>query len=285
MKIIILAGGKTNLPGKLKNVPKSLIEIKQRPLLEYQLDLLKKYKLNDIRLSLYYKADEILKYLKKKDKKAKITGKKGKVAGIEYIVGPKALGTGGAIRNAAKDLKKDFMVMNGDVLCNMKISEFIKFYKKNISEPRFFASSPLVKKLPGPPQLLPLPVSPLRKRVSYEDILGAMAVFYTQDTADLGLVKVKNDRVVEFIEKPDYQYSGYINAGFYILSPKIFETKAYKSKKITEPFAIEQVIFPEVAKNSQLMGYVHRGLWTDIGSEAGLKKAEERVAERLEEKE
>lgn len=279
MKVVILAGGKTALPGKLKNIPKSLIEIKGRPLLDYQLDLLKKYKLNDIRLSLYYKAGDILKYLKKKDKKAKITGKKGKVAGIEYVIGSKPLGTGGAIRNAAKDLKKDFMVINGDVLCNMKISEFIKFYKKNILEPRSFT-------LPTPPKIPSVKIKiPLKKRLPYEDILGAMSVFYTQDTAELGLVKVKNDRVVEFIEKPDYQYSGYINAGFYILSPQIFQTKSYKSKKLTEPFAIERVVFPEVAETHQLLGYVHRGLWADIGSEAGLKKAEERVAERLEEKE
>jgi NDP-sugar pyrophosphorylase family protein len=279
MKVIILAGGKTDLPGKLKSIPKSLIEIKGRPLLDYQLDLLKKYKFNDIRLTLYYKADEILKHLKKKDKKAKITGKKGKIAGIEYIIGPKALGTGGAVRNAAKDLKKDFLVINGDVLCNMRISDFVKFYKKNILEPRSFT-------LPTPPKLPSVKIkTPLRKRLSYEDILGAMSVFYTQETADLGLVKVKNDRVVEFVEKPDYQYSGYINAGFYVLSPQIFQTKSYKSKKLNESFAIERVIFPELAENHQLLGYVHRGLWTDIGSEAGLKKAEERVAERLEEKE
>lgn len=279
MKVIILAGGKTNLPGKLNNIPKSLIEIKGRPLLEYQLDLLKKYKLNDIRLALYYKADEILKYLKKKDKKGKITGKKGKVAGIEYIIGPKALGTGGAIRNAAKDLKKDFIVMNGDVLCNMKISDFIKFYKKNVSEPRSFT-------LPTPLKIPSVRIrTPLKRRLPYEEILGAMAVFYTQDTADLGLVKAKNDRVIEFTEKPDYQYSGYINAGFYILSPQIFQTKAYKSQKITDSFAVENIVFPELAKESQLLGYVHRGLWTDIGSEEGLKRAEERIVERLEEKE
>ena len=78
MKVIILAGGKTNLPDKLENVPKSLIEINKRPLLEYQLDLLKKYKLNDIRLALCYKADEILKYLKKKIKKLKSLAGEGR---------------------------------------------------------------------------------------------------------------------------------------------------------------------------------------------------------------
>lgn len=79
--------------------------------------------------------------------------------------------------------------------------------------------------------------------------------------------------------------SGYINAGFYILSPKVFQTKSFKSKKSTESFAIEEVVFPELAKESQLLGYVHRGLWTDIGSEEGLEKAEKRIVERLEEKE
>jgi len=272
MKVIILAGGKTNLPGKLKNIPKSLIKVKDRPLLEYQLDLLKKYKLDsDVRLSLYYKAEEILDYLKKKDPKAKITGKKGKIAGIEYVVGSKPLGTGGAIRNAVKDLKKDFMVINGDVLANINLTEYIKFYKKNISEPRFFASSAFVRAYT--PKILPLGISPFRKRVPYENILGTMAVFYTQDVSELGLVKVKNNRMVEFTEKPDYQYSGYINAGFYILSPQVFQVKIYKSKKPGERFPIETNIFPELAKNSQLLVYVHRGLWADIGSEEGLEKA------------
>lgn len=267
MKVIILAGGKTNLPGKLKNIPKSLIEIKGRPLLEYQLDLLKKYKLDgDVRLTLYFRAKDILKYLKKKDPKAKISGKKGKVAGIEYIIGPKMLGTGGAIRNAAKDLKKDFMVMNGDVLTNINLAEYPKFYKNNISEPRFFS------------------FLPFKKRVSFETTLGAMAVFYTQDVGEMGLVKVKNDRMVKFTEKPDYPTSGYLNAGFYILSPQIFQTKEFKSKKQSQAFPIEKEIFPKLAENDQLLVYVHRGLWTDIGSNEGLEKADS-IAEKLNEKE
>ena len=275
MKVIILAGGKTNLPGKLKNIPKSLIEVKGKPLLEYQLDLLKRYKLNgDIRLALEFKADEILNYLKKKDKKGRITGKKGKIAGIEYVIGPKPLGTGGTIRNAVKDVKKDFMVMNGDILTNINLSEFIKFYKKNVSEPRSFLF-PSIPKIPSVKIK-----TPLKKRVSYEDILGAIAVFYTQDISEMGLVKVKNDRMIEFAEKPDYQYSGYINAGFYILSPQVFKTKIYKSQRLNKPFAVEKIVFPELAKNSQLLAYVHRGLWTDIGSEEGLAKAEI-IAEKL----
>ncbi|HUT96359.1 MAG TPA: NDP-sugar synthase [Candidatus Paceibacterota bacterium] len=282
MKVIILAGGKTDLPGKLKNIPKSLIKIKGKPLLEYQLDLLKKYKFDDIRLSLHYKAEEILKYLKIKDPQANISGKTGKVAGIEYIVEIKPLGTGGAIRSASKDLKKDFLVMNGDTLSNFNLNDFIKFYKNNISEPRFFPSSSFVRSIT--PDIFPLEISPLRKRVSYEEILGAMAVYYDQNVNGMGLVKTKNNRVVEFQEDPEYQYSGYVNAGFYVLSPQLLQTKCMRAKKKDEAFAIEECIFPLLAEKKQLLAFIHRGLWTDIGSEEGLAKVEN-IVEKLTEKE
>jgi len=280
MKIIILAGGKTNLPGKLKNIPKSLIPIKGRPLIEYQLDLLKKYKFNDICLSLFYKAEEILNYLKSKDPKADISKRRGKIAGIEYIVGAKPLGTGGAIREAAQGLKKDFIVTNGDILSNIDLNQFIDFYKKNISRPRFFPSSKFFQNIT--PRILPLGISPLRKRVSYEDVLGAMAVFYEQDINGMGLVKTKNDRVVEFKQDPDYQYSGYLNAGFYVLSPEIFNLKCMKAKKKNEAFSIEKCFFTDFAENNQLLAFVHRGLWTDIGSEEGLEKAKN-IVEKINE--
>lgn len=280
MRVIILAGGKTNLPGKLKNIPKSLIEINKRPVLEYQLDLLKKYKFNDIRLSLYYGADKILEYLKTKDPQADISKKQGKVAGIEYVIGSKAMGTGGAIRLVSRDIKKDFMVMNGDVLTNINLNQFIDFYKKNISQPRFFPSSTFLQTIT--PRILPLEISPLRKRVSYENVLGAMAVYYDQNVNGLGLVKTKNEKVTEFSQDPDYQYAGYVNAGFYILSPEVFKIKSLKSKKKTEAFRIEDDVFPELAKKSQLLAYVHAGLWTDVGTEEGLARAQE-IVEKLNE--
>lgn len=272
MKVIILAGGKTELPGKLKNIPKSLIKVKGKPLLEYQLDLLRKYKFNDIRLSLHYKAEEILKYLKIKDPKANISRKTGKVAEIEYVIGTKPLGTGGAIKLASKDLNKDFLVMNGDILSNFNLNEFVKFYRNNVSEPRFFPSSSFIRSIT--PTIFPLEIFPLRKRVPYEEILGAMAVYYDQNVKGMGLVKTKNNRVVEFREDPERQYSGYVNAGFYILSPQLLKTKCMRAKKKSEAFAIEECIFPLLAEKKQLLAFVHRGLWTDIGSEEGLAKAE-----------
>jgi len=280
MRVIILAGGKTNLPGKLKNTPKSLIQIKGKPLIEYQLELLKKYKFSDICLSLYFGADKILEYLKTKDPQADISKKQGKVAGIEYIIGLKALGTGGAIKSAAQKIKKDFIVMNGDILTNINLNDYVNFYKKNISQPRFFPSSSFMQNIT--PRILPLEISPLRKRVPHKDIIGAMAVSYEQNVNGFGLIKTKNEKVVEFLHDPDYQYAGYVNAGFYILSPEVFKIKCLKLKKKSETFRIEDCVFPELAKKNQLLAYVHRGLWADIGTEEGLEKADA-IVERLNE--
>lgn len=115
MKIIILAGGKaTRLPKSAKNIPKPLVKIGKKTILQHQIDLLEKHGLTDIRFSLGYMADAIIKYLNGK---------------YEYVVEPKPLGTGGAIKFASKDLKEDFMVLNGDILSDINLSEFIKSHK------------------------------------------------------------------------------------------------------------------------------------------------------------
>ena len=59
----------------------------------------------------------------------------------------KAMGTGGAIRLASRDIKKDFMVMNGDVLTNINLNQFVDFYKKNISQ-RPALLPPIRRKIP-----------------------------------------------------------------------------------------------------------------------------------------
>lgn len=173
MKIIILAGGKsTRLPQSTKNIPKALIKIAGKPILQYQIDLLKKHKLNDIRFSLGDKADQIIKYLKGK---------------YEYIIEPKPLGTGGAIRFASKDLKEEFMVLNGDNLMDINLTKFVQFHKKH-------------------------------------SLINSMIGWFCKDARNWGLIKNKGIKILEFKEKPKKKCQGLINAGVYILSPEIFDS-------------------------------------------------------------
>jgi len=221
MKVIILAGGKgTRLPESAKNIPKPLVEIAGKPILRHQIDLLEKHGLTDVRFSLGYMSDKIINYLDGRH---------------EYVIEPAPLGTGGAIKFASRDLKEDFMVLNGDILSDINLSEFIAKYQYNDNVSR--------------------------------QTLGAISLFFQNDASDYGLVQIENERVTDFLEKPNQKCSGHINAGFYILSPKIFENVS------RETFSIERDVFPEMVRKGQLVAYIHKGYWTDLGTEERLEKA------------
>jgi len=120
MKVIILAGGKaTRLPKSAKKISKSLVKIKGKPFLDWQLSLLKKYGFNDLRFSLGEKADQIIKFLKKKKIK------------FEYLVEKEPLLTGGAIKFASRDLEEPMMVVNADILTDLNLKKFYKVFEKN----------------------------------------------------------------------------------------------------------------------------------------------------------
>ena len=114
MKVIILAGGKgTRLPDSAKDIPKVLVEVAGRPYLAHQIKRLREQGFNDIRLSLGYRADLVIQWLKDMRET------------IEYVVEGEPLGTGGAIKYAAEDTKEPFMVLNGDVLADFNFNHAV----------------------------------------------------------------------------------------------------------------------------------------------------------------
>jgi len=78
-------------------------------------------------------------------------------------------------------------------------------------------------------------------------VLALTIVGYTKGC---GLVRLEGEQITEFIEKhPEEQGSKFINAGAYILSPKIFEYIP-EGKKVS----IEKEVFPILAKEGKLFG-------------------------------
>ena len=174
MKVIILAGGRgTRLPQSARDIPKVLVEINGKTILDHQLELLAKHGLTDIRLALGFRADQIIAHIKDKGQD-----------NVGYVIEPEPLGTGGGVRFAAKGLKEDFMVLNGDTVSDFNFSEILQSHE------------------PG----TPLIVSTWR-----------------EDARDFGLLGIVGDRIQAFLEKPETLRPGFINAGCYILHSKHFE--------------------------------------------------------------
>lgn len=115
MKAIILAGGfGTRLAHISGGKPKPLVDVAGKPILERQISFLLSHGINDIRLSLHHKADQIIEFCV------------GKWPGhFEYVVEPSPLGTGGGIRFASKDISHPFLVVNGDILSDINVTQFV----------------------------------------------------------------------------------------------------------------------------------------------------------------
>ncbi len=119
MKAVILAGGEgTRLRPLTLKVPKPVVPIVNVPFLCYQLELLKKYNIDETILSIGYQPEKIQSVLGDSNK-------------LHYIVENVPLGTAGAYKNAESFLDGATLVFNGDILCNFDLNKIIRFHQEN----------------------------------------------------------------------------------------------------------------------------------------------------------
>jgi histidinol-phosphate phosphatase family protein len=112
-QLIILAGGAgTRLRARLGDLPKPMIPIGGKPLLEHQVELAKKYGFTDLIFFVHYRADLIEKYFG--------DGKKFGVQ-IRYILEKEPLGTAGAVLAGFEELADRFVVLYGDTMVNVDL--------------------------------------------------------------------------------------------------------------------------------------------------------------------
>lgn len=122
MKALFLAGGLgTRLKPITNDLPKPMVPIMGKPLLERNIKNLKNHGVDEIVLSTCFKPHKIEKYFE--------DGRKIGVK-ISYISEDVPLGTAGAIKNAQSFLDDTFLVFNADILSDIDISEMIRFHKE-----------------------------------------------------------------------------------------------------------------------------------------------------------
>ena len=120
MKVVIMAGGKgTRIASVKSDVPKPMIPICGKPILEWQIDDLKACGLTDITLVIGYLGHVIKDYFG--------DGSKFGV-NISYFVEERPLGTAGALFKMP-ELTEDFLLLCGDVILDVDFNRFIDFHR------------------------------------------------------------------------------------------------------------------------------------------------------------
>jgi|SRR3989344_6424386 len=123
MIALIIAGGFAKRMWPVtKDMPKGLLEIKGKPILQWQIESLRKSGIKDIVICSGYLADHIEEMLG--------NGSSLDVK-IKYSIEKEPLGTAGAIRNARKFIKGTFIDINGDLFFDVDLKKLIEFHKKN----------------------------------------------------------------------------------------------------------------------------------------------------------
>ena len=224
MKALILAGGKgTRLRPLTVYTPKPIVPFLNQPFLLFQLNSLRRAGITDITLSLSYQPDKI----------EQILGD-GSDYGVNlrFITEPAPMGTGGAYKFAAEDLRDTTVVFNGDILTDVDIEQVLEFHREKAAEATIV-------------------LTPVENPSAY------------------GLVETDADgKVLKFREKPTaeellFLTTNNINAGIYILEPSVLDIIPKG-----ENTSFEYKVFPDLlAKGKSFYAFVmEKNYWRDIGN-------------------
>ena len=126
MKAIILAGGLgTRLYPYTKSLPKPMLPLGKKPILEHEIEWVKKNGINEIVIC--------VSYLRKKIEDYFGDGKKFGVK-IEYAISNEPLATAGQLKTAEKLIDETFVCLYGDSIYNFSLRNMIKHHKKTKSD-------------------------------------------------------------------------------------------------------------------------------------------------------
>ncbi|HWF15012.1 MAG TPA: sugar phosphate nucleotidyltransferase [Acidimicrobiales bacterium] len=231
MKAVIMAGGEgTRLRPQTSNMPKPMLPLVGRPMMEHIVSLLRRHGINDIVVTVAFLPNAIRSYFGD-----------GSELGVRmvYATEQTPLGTAGSVRNAMDELTERFLVISGDVLTDIDLTEIVAFHDKN-------------------------------------DALATIALSAVENPLEFGIVITREDGSIErFLEKPGWGqvFSDTINTGIYVLEPEILE-RIPEGRSVD--FSGE--VFPAALEDGQpLYGYVADGYWEDVGTTAAYLKAHEDI--------
>ena len=202
-----------------------MLPIASLPVTEHQLAMARRAGIKRIVLATSYMSDVFIPYFG--------DGSKWGME-IKYAVEKEPLGTGGAIRNAAKELSGDqqIVIFNGDVLSSHNLKAQLDLHIASNAD-------------------VTLHLTPV------------------DDARAYGCVPTDADgRVTAFLEKMDNPVTNTINAGCYV-----FDKSVLDSIPENEVVSVERQTFPQLIEaNKKVMGFIEKAYWLDIGTPNALLK-------------
>jgi mannose-1-phosphate guanylyltransferase len=231
--ILLVGGFGTRLMPITKNTPKPMLTVAGIPVTEHQLNMAKAAGITRIVLATSYLAELFTPYFG--------DGSKWDMQ-IQYAVEKSPLGTGGAIRNAAKliDSSESIVILNGDVLSSHNLAEQIRQHEEH-------------------------------------DADITLHLTKVEDARAYGCVPTdSNGRVSAFLEKMENPVTNQINAGCYVFNPRVLE-----SIPLDTVVSVERETFPAlVASGAAVYGYIESSYWVDIGTPHALMNASAEIVNR-----
>lgn len=220
MKAVVMAGGEgSRLRPLTINRPKPMVPLADRPVMAHIFELLKLHGITDIIVTVQYLASIIQDFFGD-----------GSAHGlnITYSVEETPLGTAGSVKNAEHLLQEPFLVISGDALTDINLTNIINYHNEKQS-------------------------------------LVTVALKRVENPLDYGVVITQeNGCIKQFLEKPSWGevFSDTVNTGIYIIDPKVF--KYFRSGQNVD---WSKDIFPLLLQEGEnLYGYVAEGYWADIGT-------------------
>lgn len=228
--VVLVGGFGTRLRPLTNDIPKPLLPLGQRTILECLMDQLSRGGVTDAVLALGFKPEPFLAAYPD----ARCAGVR-----LHYAIESTPLDTAGAIGFAARfvglhEQSEAFVVANGDIVCDLSIRELIDQHRVNVQ---------------GGAQAT-IHLTPVDDPSQY-----GVVHFEASESRPGG-------RVGGFVEKPSSgtATSRYVNAGTYV-----FESSVLQHLPGDAPLSVERVTFPLLVERGELFAHPTDDYWLDAG--------------------
>ena len=241
MKTVIMAGGKgTRIAAVRSDLPKPMIPVCGKPILEWQIENLKASGLTDIVLVIGHLADAIKDYFG--------DGSRWDVK-ISYFIETQPLGTAGALFRMP-ELQEDFLLMSGDVMLDVDFNRFISFHKEHNA-------------------LASLTVHP--NNHPFDSSLIVTEMLPARD----GGMPLYTNRVVKWMNKEDERlyYRNIVNAGIEMISPQLLEDARTRLACLDKVDLDRDVLKPGIG-SGRIFAYETSEYIKDMGTPKRLNEVE-----------